>query len=320
MLLLVQITQYIFCLVSMILTSLFAISLSGMSISEIGGDAGITGKIFSGFLFVLIGCCIDFGKYLFWSQRYRSHYYGSISLILTVFSLLATFSFFISAEISVLNNSRFETTEYIALQNRIGALTQEINDNERLLNSRLNSKYHRQWAEGEKNSVRIAELKDSLAGLIENSKNVGEDSAMRQVPITSFFTAFGGMLNVSAGTVRNVGYGLLALLLEVSILGVISLAHTFGVESSMTNRENGNSPAVEIPESDSELREKISKLSCDIIQGKVQPVARTIKAAQYGVDIYEIKKVLINLYLAGLIDKAARKSYKLKDSFLTDKK
>jgi len=38
-------------------------------------------------VFVLIGCCIDIGKYLFWAQRQRSHYYGLLSLLLEISTL-----------------------------------------------------------------------------------------------------------------------------------------------------------------------------------------------------------------------------------------
>ena len=64
---------------------------------------------------------------------------------------------------------------------------------------------------------------------------------------------------------------------------------------------------------DSEQRRKIVNLSNDIIRGQVQPVIRRIKAAQYELDIDEIRQVLINLYMVGLIEKDARNSYKLAD-------
>ncbi|MFN3237616.1 MAG: hypothetical protein ACE37D_11210 [Pseudomonadales bacterium] len=72
MLRLVQITQAIFCLVSMILTSLFALSLSGVYFDALPDQEGWEKSVFLAALFILIGCCIDIGKYLFWSQRLRS--------------------------------------------------------------------------------------------------------------------------------------------------------------------------------------------------------------------------------------------------------
>ena len=65
-------------------------------------------------------------------------------------------------------------------------------------------------------------------------------------------------------------------------------------------------------EEDFERREKVVKLSSDILNSNVEPVLRKIKAAQYGLDLHEIKQVLTALYQTGLIDKDARKSYKLK--------
>lgn len=310
MLRLTQVTQYIFCLVSMILTSLFAISLSGVSIGEMDSGVSLVENIFSVSLFVLIGCCIDFGKYLFWAQRGRSHYYGVIAVILTGFSLLASCAFFISAEFSALNKSRLMTVEYKALQQKIDSVNKEIGYQERLLEKRLDSQYHQQWIEGEKNSQKIGELKNTLVNLIETSKEVGRESAISQVPITKIFEILGQVMNVSAEVIRNTGYGLLALLLEVSTLGAISLSRSLQQDGELSDQSH-NAPKSELLDEDLGLREKIQKLTRDIVKGEVRPVVRKIKAAQYGLNIDEIRQVLRNLYLAGLIEKDLRNSYKL---------
>ena len=310
---LVQVTQTVFCLVSMILTSLFALSLSGVASSDVVIGNGLSKNLLAAGLFILIGCCIDFGKYLFWSERHRSYYYGAMALVLTGFSLLASCAFFLSAEFVAINNSRLESTEYRVLQERTDAIRQEINHHERLLEKRLNSEFHRQWVEGEKNAERIRELKGSLIRLMELSSSAGKDTAMNEVPITRFFAVLGQIFGVSTEAVRNFGYGLLALLLEVITLGAISLANSMQHDVLVADKESDDSTESESTIDDSEQRRKMVNLSNDIVQGRTQPVIRKIKAAQYELDIDEIRQVLMNLYMAGLIEKDARNSYKLAD-------
>jgi DNA-binding GntR family transcriptional regulator len=236
-----------------------------------------------------------------------------MALVLTGFSLLASCAFFLSAEFVAINNSRLESTEYRVLQERTDAIRQEINHHERLLEKRLNSEFHRQWVEGEKNAERIRELKGSLIRLMELSSSAGKDTAMNEVPITRFFAVLGQIFGVSTEAVRNFGYGLLALLLEVITLGAISLANSMQYDVLAADKESDDSTSSESTIDDSEQRCRVVNLSNDIIRGQIQPVIRKIKAAQYELDIDEIRQVLMNLYLAGLIEKDARNSYKLID-------
>ena len=305
---LVQFTQFVFCLVSMTLTSLFAFSLSGITFEEVGGGFGSEKEILSACLFVLIGVCIDFGKYLFWVQGNRHVVYVGISIVLTGFSLLASCAFFVSAEISTLNDTRLVSSEYLAFQERVDSVKQEIAFQERLLEKRLDSQYHSQWEEGERNSQQVAELKETLANLIERSEETGQDTAISKVPITNFFAALGSMVNIEADIIRNIFYGLLALLLEISTLGAISLARSIQTD----DESECNGVVTEQASDDPEIREKVARLSEDIVTGRVQPVVRRIKAAHYGLDLDEVRQVLANLYSVGLIEQGARNSYKLK--------
>uniref|UniRef100_UPI00261C9272 hypothetical protein n=1 Tax=uncultured Paraglaciecola sp. TaxID=1765024 RepID=UPI00261C9272 len=113
MLRLVQITQAIFCLVSMILTSLFSLSLSGVTVDALPDQEGWGKTVFLAALFILIGCCIDIGKYLFWSQRQRSLYYGILSLVLMVFSWLASCAFLVTSEHDLVRESQVRSDQYI---------------------------------------------------------------------------------------------------------------------------------------------------------------------------------------------------------------
>ncbi len=137
---------------------------------------------------------------------------------------------------------------------------------------------------------------------------------MNEVPITRFFSVLGRLFGVSTEMIRNLGYGLLALLLEVITLGAISLANSMRHDVLWADKETDDAIKPEASIDDSEQRRKIVNLSNDIIRGQVQPVIRRIKAAQYELDIDEIRQVLINLYMAGLIEKDARNSYKLCDT------
>ena len=311
MLKLARYTQFICCFVSMVLTSLFAFSLSGISIDSIDDGVGGTKEVLSVSLFVLIGACIDFGKYLFWAQRDKSFGYLGVSLILTAFSLLASCAFFVSAEMAAIDSSRLATAEYQAHQQRLASVRLEIDDQESLMSKRLDSQYHSQWGEGEKNSENLSQLRESLANLIQLSPSIGRDEATRATPITAFFLAVSEMMNVEISSVRNMFFGLLAFLLEINTLGAISLSGSLRAGSSEMEKDVALNSCEKIEE-DFERREKVVKLSSDILNSNIEPVLRKIKAAQYGLDLHEIKQVLTALYQTGLIDKDARKSYKLK--------
>ena len=136
---------------------------------------------------------------------------------------------------------------------------------------------------------------------------------MKATPVTAFFFAVSTMMNMEVSSIRNTFFALLAFLLEINTLGAISLSRSLRAGHSETE-ENVILTSCEQVEEDFEHREKLLKLSSDILGSNIQPVLRKIKAAQYGLDLDEIKQVLISLYQAGLIEKDARKSYKLKPS------
>lgn len=65
----------------MMLTGLFALLLSGVSLNVFSESEGFNKTAFLAVLFVLIGCCIDIGKYLFWrSVNTASILWYSVSL------------------------------------------------------------------------------------------------------------------------------------------------------------------------------------------------------------------------------------------------
>lgn len=316
MLRLTQVTQSIFCLVSMMLTGLFALSLSGVSLHVLSESEGFNKTLFLAVLFVLIGCCIDIGKYLFWAQRQHSIYFVVLGLTLMTFSWLASCAFFMSSEASLLQEAQTNTGEYVALQHKIESLTQEIYHHERLLDKRLSSTYHKQWEAGEGDADTIAKLRISLNVLIERLPSAGRENAAEQVPTAQFFKQVGEALNVSADTSRIIGYGVLSLLLEVSTLGMISLVRVFRADGKEGGRANSDAKGAFIHNSDQlnlTAQQAVIQLICDILSGEVPPVFRKLRTAEYGVDHSVIQQVLKNLHAIGLLEDGKRNSYKLRE-------
>ena len=311
MLRLAQITRTIFCMVSMMLTSLFALSLSGLTVTDISWQDGPGNTIFLAALFVLIGCCIDIGKYLFWASKQCGRYYGTLSLALMGFSWLASCAFFMTSENRMLQEAQTKTPEYIAFEQRIGSITQQITHYENLRDKRLSSSYHKQWDESQVNMDKITALKGVLTSLIEKSSLVGNMAAQQEVATSQFFSEVSRMMNVDIGLVRGISYGLLSLLLEVSTLAMISLTSTF-------NRSNSNpiSKPVDEPVShmDVDQQRAVLQLTGDILNGRIPPVLRTIKTAHYGLDIDVIREVLRSLRFTGILTDDKRKSFKLNPS------
>ena len=266
----------------------------------------------------MLGGCIDIGKYLFWSQRHRSRGYAALSLILMGFSWLASCAFLVSSETNLLEKARIASAEYSAFQQRIESITDQITDYEDLLDKRLGSSYHKQWEEGQSNADKIAELKETLANLIETSSSAGEGTAQKRVSSTQFFNYISQTLNVSIELVRALGYGLLSLLLEVSTLGVISLVRAFKQEAAIDNHcdEKAEIELVKAKSEDQQIKiqKTIAQLTEDILKGRTLPVIRRIRAAGYALDVDVIRQVLRGLYDVGILEADKRNSYKLSES------
>jgi hypothetical protein len=318
MLRITQLTQIIFCFVSMILTSLFALSLSGVSIDDLSPRSTSGKTVFLALVFLLIGCCVDIGKYLFWSQRRRSPYYGALSFVLMMFSWLASCAFLVASEHSFLQQAQVESTEHAVVQQSIDSTTQQINYYESLLSKRLNSSYHKQWAEGQRNAEKVAALNETLLTLTKKLQIAGKEEAHRQVATTQFFTDLSQVLGSSVERVRAVGYGLLSLLLEVSTLGMISLAYAFKREAGLNHSRSGysgaNSIAGDTGNGGIEKQQAIARLTADILKGHIVPVLRKIKVAKYGLNIDDIRQVLKGLFAIGVLENDKRNSYKLAES------
>ena len=290
-------------------------SLSGVDFDSVA-KAGESGQpLFMAALFVLIGCCIDVGKYIFWVKRQISRYFKVLSIVLMIFSWLASCAFFLSSEMRLIKETQKRSPEYVALQQEIDALQRNIAIEEQLLNKRLSSSYHKQWEQAQNSAARIVGFQAEVAEKQSALSHAGLSSAENQLETTKLFAAIARALNISLDTARTAGYAVLALLLEVSTLGMISLA---GVEKE-TNSLRHRRPDEPKPSPDGgtaideEYRQKLAQLTFDIINGKIRPVLRVIKNADYGLNLDQIRAVLSDLHSAGILDTDIRNSYKLSE-------
>ena len=306
MLYLILITQNLLCLVSMALTGLFALSLSGGKF-DLLSEQGVSGEtLFLSVLFLVIGLSIDIGKYLFWAQRRQGRYFFALSLLLMFFSWLASCAFLVSSEANVINRQRIQSSEYKALLQQIDNVHQEINYQEQLVAKRLSSTYHQQWAEGENNVQTIAQLRASLVIFTQKLSEAGKASAAQQVPVTAFFLNASQYIGISDKTVRFLAFGLLSLLLELSTLGMISLVQLRklkGNEQELTISRVNNINQSSFDEESVVLAQRaVIHLICDILSGKSAPVFRKIRESKYGLDVSVI---------AGVLKEGKRNSYEL---------
>lgn len=233
-----------------------------------------------------------------------------------VFSWLASCAFFVAAENDLVRESQIRSDQYIALQLRIESTREAIAFHERLLEKRLSSAYHSQWKESEANLETIASLKSTLADLTQDSSNVGLEVAAQTVSTTRFFAGIGQVLNIDPQVVRMMGYGILSLLLELSTLGMIGLARTLNSDLGGDCGARGETETViDNGEYEIEVKKKVAQLTSDILQGRIPPVLRKIKAAHYDLDLDVVRQALRNLLDSGILEQDKRNSYKLGDQF-----
>lgn len=290
-------------------------SLSGADFDSVVKTAESGQTLFMAALFILIGCCIDVGKYLFWVKRRISRYFKALSLVLMVFSWLASCAFFLSSEIWLIKETQQRSPEYVALQQEIDGLQKNIAIEEQLLNKRLGSSYHKQWEQAQNSAARIAGIRANIAQKQSALSQAGLSAAESQLETTKLFVAIGHALNISLDSARAVGYAVLALLLEVSTLGMISLA---GAERETDSLLYSRPDESELPpdgdaSSDEEYRQKLAQLTFDILHGKIRPVLRAIKSADYDLSLDQIRAVLSDLHSTGILDTDIRNSYKLSE-------
>ena len=207
--------------------------------------------------------------------------HGMLSLVLMVFSWLASCAFFLSSEMRLIKETQQRSPEYVSLQQEIDGLQKNIAIEEQLLNKRLGSSYHQQWEQAQNSAARIEKFHVEIAAKQSALSQVGLSSSVNQLENTKLFAAISHTLNIGLDTARTAGYAVLALLLEVSTLGMISLA---GAEREVDSLLFPRPDEPELsPDDDTAIdeayRQKLAQLTIDILQGKTRPVLRVIKSA-----------------------------------------
>ncbi len=145
---------------------------------------------------------------------------------------------------------------------------------------------------------------------------MGLETAAQTVSTTRFFAGIGQVLNIDPQVVRVMGYGILSLLLELSTLGMIGLARTLKSDLGGDYGARGETETViDNGEYEIEVKKKVVQLTSDILQGRIPPVLRKIKAAHYDLDLDVVRQVLRNLLDSGILEQDKRNSYKLGDQF-----
>ena len=294
----------IMCGVSLSLTGLFALNLTGFAPERMAAWAPL--EWLSVILVVSIGLCIDAGKYLFWFYRHLGSFYTAMSVCLVVFSWLASLAFFLCGEASLLSAQQVRAPEYQAYQQQIAALNDEISTRQALAEQQLASRYHQQWQAGERQLQLIQAAQEALSQLIAQESDVGKAKVLAALPTQRVFVGVASVLDVDPDTVRTVGFAILALLLELCGLALMSLSdaiHRTEVPLHPTEVVDGDRP------SDDSVQER-ARLFRDIISRETDPVIRKIKQAGYQLPLDAIKEVLESLKAHGVLEDDIRNSYK----------
>lgn len=292
------------CGVSLSLTALFALNLSGFTPEPIAAWAPI--EWLSAILVVSIGLCIDAGKYLFWFYRRLGRFYTVISLGLVVFSWLASLAFFLSGEAGLISKQQARSPEYQSYQQQVAALQDEIRSRQALAEQQLASRYHQQWQASERQLQRIQTAQEALSQLIAQASDVGKDKVLAALPTQRMFVGIASVLDVSPNVVRTLGFAILALFLELCGLALMSL-------SDAIHRTEVPLDPPEVLDADRQRGDTAlerARLLRDIIARDTDPVIRKIKQAGYQLPLDAIKEVLESLKAHGVLEDDIRNSYK----------
>ena len=318
---LTHLTKYLLCGVSLALTALFALSFT----SSISMEAGI--KYLPQLLMVSIGVGIDLSKYLFWHFREKHYAYYALSFVLVLFSCMASIAFFVTQEQQQIRKAVQSTPAFTAQAASIALLEKEILAKQKLLDARLASRYHEQWDKGERLSGELAGLRQELGQLINTSNDIGVDQARQQISTATFFVSVSKILGVSFESTVTVGYASLALLIELSALGVIALSgiryaprkgkkrlqqpeSSKGADSKTTISQSQKAPSKKARIKAEKHAQLIEKITAHIVKGKTKPVIRKL-IEKYGIQYQQARNILNQLLDRNLIQNAGQ-SYELK--------
>lgn len=301
--LLIRGTQYVLCGVSMVLTCAFALSFA--SETNLVWPASMLPLS----LMVLIGLGIDLSKYLFWRWRAQHRGFLALSLVLLAFSWSASMAFFITQEKHSINDARQKTTAYQSHIKAIDDLQSTLVIKQNLVRKRLSSQYHEQWDKGEALAQEVDGLSRRIAQLRQESEGVGITEAQAQVATSVFFQSLSVITGLSAVAIAAVSYAILALILELSALGMIALSANQGTRSddqliTIQNDSQEKESQEEALEGDC-FSSKQQQLRQDILDGLTVPTIRKITRS-YSMQYNAVKPVLEQLLKEGRLIKVGK--------------
>lgn len=292
---LIRCVKYLLCFVSMMMTALFALSF----VSSVDGYV-------TAILMLMIGVCVDLSKYIFWYYRKEHRAFFSISLILVVFSCFASVAFFVTEERKMIDVNIEKTYQYKSHLKTIQLIELEIEAKRKILDTRLDSKFHKQWDMSEKVVNDLAKLRKDLSLLMSESKSIGLDEARQNISTTAFFLGLSEIVGIEFNFLMTFCYAVLALLLEACSLGVIALSGAVEgatrVDVKDTTEESYFS-SVKQGDRDSDRRRKLTtRIIEDIGCGEVKPVLRNI-IKDYRIQYAQAKDIFDTLVSIGALKK-----------------
>lgn len=321
--------KIILCAVSMLLTTLFAMSFAKSSTLPFLALGSV--DQLSIVIMVLVGLSLDMCKYLFWSDSSLKF----LSVTLLVFSWIASVAFFISNENGMLEVKRVMSFEYEAYQEEVDSLRKEIKRKITMVEKRFSSKFHEQWDMGESMSSEIDVASRKLKTLLKKEPYIGRIKAQNDSSTYGFFKSISSMVGGSPETVRTFFYGILALLIEVCSLGMITFHNNLKIaeQDSLNKKEEvldnaivqveNTSEAIEAEHIHTELvvleakektltiDERKDILKKDILEEVIPPVISKIKQAHYSLTDKYIREVIKEFRELKIIVDAPRKSFQL---------
>lgn len=314
----ILLTRTLICAISMALTGLFAISFTQPSESlSFTHTLNIA-------LLISIGMCLDLCKFLFWRFQKTNMIYMALSLALMGFSCVASIAFFVSNESTAISNAQRLTPEHRAHTLKIEQLQREIKQNENLAETRANSQYHEQWDKSQLLRDKIHHQTQQLSALIASSNHIGVSSARSSLPSSAFFLKVANALNTTFERIVIVAYSLLAIFIEISALGLISLsshARAHPKVSASADEEPHHTHAGDFEPVEYSVEKKlqgelqtddpmtqIDRVKQDLHKGTIAPHIRQI-TSHYGIERGIALQILHQLVDEGFLEKRGVRFY-----------
>ena len=319
----------VLCIVSMVLTALFALSFGSDSVPIENGILDGSSSI----ILITIGLVLDLSKYIFWGAADYSrtgNVYKGLAIVLMVFSWMASVAFFITNEEQKVTTQRKDTPQYQAFLSEIESLDLMIDQKSVQSKKRLGSKYHDQWDKSEELTSQVEKLVQRRQTLLNSEPSIGMDTVSENLVSMAFFTSVSRIVNMDSDVVRNVFYGMLALLVEVCAFGLIRLCrrpmvkmetpdhpapHNMNDQETDYSRslvDNPNTNKIRVAECDSDNKKTYSdaeiRLIRDIKSGEAPPVFNKLKEMDYGLSQVKIRRILKELKDDGILTEGSRRS------------